>query len=76
MKKTMLLSTVLLTIFIPNLFANPSTDTTLAKKVQLLEIKVATQQKEIDQLKAKKSADPVYIVDRRGSKQLIKKTNN
>lgn len=76
MKKYFTLFTLLSTVFVANVFANPSTDTTLLKKVQLLETKVASQQKEIDQLKAKKSTDPVYIVDRRGSKQLIKKANN
>jgi len=76
MKKTVLLLTVLSTIFVSNLFAHQSTDTSLAKKVQILETKVTAQQKEIDQLKTKKTTEPVYIIDRRGSKQLIKKTDN
>ena len=76
MKKHFLFLTFISTIFTANLFANLSTDTTLAKKVLQLEIKVAAQQKEIDQLKTKKTADPVYIIDRRGSKQLLKKTAN
>lgn len=76
MKKHFLFLTIISTIFTSNLFANQSTDTTLAKKVLQLEIKVAAQQKEIDQLKAKKISDPVYVVDRRGSKQIVKKMNN
>ena len=76
MKKHFLFLTFISTIFTANLFANLSTDTTLAKKVLQLEIKVAAQQKEIDQLKNKKMINPIYVVDRRGSKQLIKKTDN
>lgn len=76
MKKTLLFLTVLSTIFVSDLFANQYSDTSLVKKVQILETKVAAQQKEIDQLKAKKAVEPVYIIDRRGSKQFIKKTGN
>ena len=76
MKKTFTLLTILSTVLVSNLFANQTSDTILNKKVQLLETKVAAQQKEIDQLKTKKTADPVYIIDRRGSKQLLKKTAN
>jgi len=76
MKKIFTLLTVLSTVLVSNIFANQSIDTSLAKKVQILEAKVEAQQKEIDQLKAKKTADAVYVIDRRGSKQLIKKTVN
>lgn len=47
----------------------------LAKKIAFLEKKIDNQQKQIDELRAQKTATrSVFMVERRGSKQLVKKS--
>ena len=75
MKQSILLAGMLVTIigFANKAQAN-TPDSTLARKVQILEQKVASQQKDIDLLKKmKKPAEGTYVIDRRGSKQYQKK---
>lgn len=58
-----------------NVNAADHIDSSLAKKVLVLEQKLADQQKQIELLKAKNSTTTTYTIDRRGSKQWMKKTN-
>ena len=58
-----------------NVNAADHTDSSLAKKVLILEQKLAAQQKEINTLKANNATVASYTIDRRGSKQWTKKTN-
>jgi len=64
-----------LSVSVNNAIAADHTDSSLAKKVLVLEQKLANQQKQIEQLKAKNTTTATYTIDRRGSKQWIKKTN-
>lgn len=58
-----------------NVNAADHIDSSIAKKVLILEQKLAAQQKEINTLKAKNTSEANYTIDRRGSKQWVKKTN-
>ena len=58
-----------------NVNAADHTDSSLAKKVLILEQKLAAQQKEINTLTANNATVASYTIDRRGSKQWTKKTN-
>lgn len=84
MKRKILFSVVALLSFGLHSFAmknNKLADTTLTKRVEALELKLKSQQKEINTLKetkkvntipTKQSSTAQYIIDRRGSKQFMK----
>ncbi|TAH08699.1 MAG: hypothetical protein EAZ12_07435 [Sphingobacteriia bacterium] len=52
-------------------FAQAKSDSTNTKKIQALENKVASQQKQINQIKNKSFFETPNGIDRRGSKQPI-----
>jgi hypothetical protein len=54
-----------------NSFGQQNNDTTLSKKVAVLESKVINQQNQINQLKNKSLFEMSVGIDRRGSKQPI-----
>ncbi len=58
-------------LFTSNSFAQVKSDSTNTQKIQVLENKVANQQKQINQIKNKSFFETPYGIDRRGSKQPI-----
>ncbi len=64
---------LILTIGIKNAKAENQKDSSLIKKVLVLENKLAAQQKEIDLLKTKNTKETKYTINRKGSKQWMKK---
>lgn len=66
---------LIFTIGIKNAKAESQKDSSLLKKVLILEYKLAAQQKEIDLLKSKNTSETKYTINRRGSKQWMKKEN-
>ncbi len=74
MKKiALLLSSYILAtlLFTTNNFAQVKSDSTNTQKIQVLENKVANQQKQINQIKNKSFFETPNGIDRRGSKQPI-----
>ncbi len=58
-------------LFTTNSFAQVKSDSTNTQKIQVLENKVANQQKQINQIKNKSFFETPNGIDRRGSKQPI-----
>lgn len=74
MKKNSLRSIIVILVslfFSTNSFAQNSTDSSLLKKLAILESQLADLQKQINQLKNKPLFETAVAVDRRGSKQPI-----
>ncbi len=74
MKKiALLLSSYIIStlLFSTTSFAQAKSDSTITQKIQVLEIKVAHQQKQINRIKNQPFFETPNGIDRRGSKQPI-----
>ncbi|MEI6263792.1 MAG: hypothetical protein WCP74_01735 [Sphingobacteriia bacterium] len=73
MKKIALLNSFIIATLLSttSIFAQVKSDSTNTQKIQVLENKVASQQKQINQIKNKSFFETPNGIDRRGSKQPI-----